>query len=600
MTDRHLGVVTPWYPTPDRPYHGVFVRQWIRALGWAADEVTVVHLSNVPPGSDTGVVRLETPEGRVVRIPVPVAPRTPRAVTAELQRDALRRAWPTELDEATAVHAHVGHPSGWAVAAELPPRTRLVTTEHASYLPRVLRRPDTAEQYAALLARSERLITVGEGTARAVRARFPDQAEKVEAWGNPVDLAKHPFVGPRTGPLERWLYVGNLVREKGLDRLVRSFAAWVSLGHPRASLTLVGDGSMRDAILARARELDVADRVTLRGALPPDEVAAAHHESDVLVHLSHHETFGLSVLEAALAGLAVLVTECGGPEETLLPAVAAGSAAFVPVGDAVAPVVAGVERLSATLPTADTVGVRAVLSARYGAESIGARLGDLLDGRTDPGPDTGPDTGAATGDARRGAVLVVAPTWTAATRARPVVDELVRRGGQVGLVTARRADVVETDRRVLVHDVSRVLARTPAHWPEAALVGALRAAAVVAAAVATLLRRLPWARRTALRLHTVAGRLERGTDHPGLHRRVDALYARTDARALARAVDGFPTSAAGAWDVTFLADGAATAWAASQPPTGALGTFVDVPRDLRGPALVLWVTARAQEVLDAP
>ena len=40
-------------------------------------------------------------------------------------------------------------------------------------------------------------------------------------------------------------------------------------------------------------------------------------EHDLLVHPSRWESFGMTVVEAVAAGMPVLVTRCGGPEETL-------------------------------------------------------------------------------------------------------------------------------------------------------------------------------------------------------------------------------------------------------------------------------------------
>ncbi|NCT91326.1 glycosyltransferase [Cellulomonas sp. APG4] len=454
MPQPTLVVVTPWYPSDDAPYHGVFVQEAVAALRRPVEDVLVVHLNNVAPADAGAPRRFTTGIAEVLRIDVPVPARTSRADTARAQRRALLEHRPRELDEVPVVHAHVGMPTGWAVAGVLPASTRLVTTEHATYLPTILRTPVGERMYGELLARTDRLLTVGEKEARDLRTQFPAHAAKVFAAGNPVDQDRFALRPAPPARLDRWVYVGNLIPRKGVDRLVRAFALW-SAGRATddATLTLVGTGPQEAELRGLAAEVGVGDQVRWPGAVAPDDLPGVFADADVLLHLSSHETFGLTVVEAAMTGLPVVVTRCGGPTETLSDAEQRGLVRFVDVAPEPADVVRAVRELERSAPGADAAGVREVLVARHGARAFAERLERALDGRP---PSEPPAPGART-------VVGVALSPYASARLVGLLQEVVRSGGRAVLVTSQRGDAVATDRRIEVVDLAPHLTLLPHH-----------------------------------------------------------------------------------------------------------------------------------------
>src|SRR5690606_3236823 len=97
-------------------------------------------------------------------------------------------------------------------------------------------------------------------------------------------------------------------------------------------------GPDRDPIVAAElkiliEQLGVADRVGLRGALPPGEVAAAYASADLFALASEFEGFGMAFAEAMAHGLPVIGLRSAAVEEATF-----GAARLV-----------GPEELSATL-----------------------------------------------------------------------------------------------------------------------------------------------------------------------------------------------------------------------------------------------------------
>lgn len=115
--------------------------------------------------------------------------------------------------------------------------------------------------------------------------------------------------GPSSGDGLRLLYVGWIIREKGLFELVEAIAQT-----PGARLDLVGPDvrpTDRIALEQRAKALGIADRVTIRPTIPHAELPALMASHDALVLPSHAESFGLVTAEAMSIGLPVIGTRVG-------------------------------------------------------------------------------------------------------------------------------------------------------------------------------------------------------------------------------------------------------------------------------------------------
>src|SRR5207302_11072562 len=145
-------------------------------------------------------------------------------------------------------------------------------------------------------------------------------------------------------------------------------------GDGAMTLTVVGDGPMRDAVIERAAALGVAEKVTVRPGVPPEQVPEIYAAHDVLVHLSSFETFGLTVVEAVGSGLPTLVTKCGGPEDTVLHATDLGGAQLVDVTNDPTPVVDAWLRLVRRTGTVDWRTVRTLLEHRFAPRQVGTAL----------------------------------------------------------------------------------------------------------------------------------------------------------------------------------------------------------------------------------
>lgn len=132
---------------------------------------------------------------------------------------------------------------------------------------------------------------------------------------NGVDLSVfHPSEDVQRSPLLRFLFVGRLVKQKGLDILLHALAE-AGDRIPGWELTVVGDGPLREEYTALAEQLGIADPVTWRGWVDFSELPGLYRSHDIFVLPSRYEGMPSVVLQAMASGCAVLANHVFGIDE---------------------------------------------------------------------------------------------------------------------------------------------------------------------------------------------------------------------------------------------------------------------------------------------
>jgi glycosyltransferase involved in cell wall biosynthesis len=150
------------------------------------------------------------------------------------------------------------------------------------------------------------VVFSSQGVQRLERLGVPRERVEVSiqsAHLEPVLAAAAARVPRPQGAPVRVLSVGRLVPDKNLVALVEAFAdAGFIAGE--AELELCGTGALDVELSALAERLGVPLR--LHGYIPPDELPGLYLEADVFALVSTYEPFGVTVREAAAAGLPLI------------------------------------------------------------------------------------------------------------------------------------------------------------------------------------------------------------------------------------------------------------------------------------------------------
>ncbi|MFL5402035.1 MAG: glycosyltransferase [Gemmatimonadales bacterium] len=214
------------------------------------------------------------------------------------------------------IHAHWWVPGGWFARRWGVP---YVITCHGSDV-RLLERADLVRKVATgVFRRAARITTVSDFLARDIARLLPQLETAVSVTPMPVDVT---LFSQAAGTVKveppRILYAGNLVRSKGVDVLLRAVAELTRRGVD-CQLKVLGEGPLQDELETLARELGIAPRVTWARFIPQGQMPAEYGASTVTVLPTRGkaEGLGLTLVEALLAGSAVVGTPAGGIPEVV-------------------------------------------------------------------------------------------------------------------------------------------------------------------------------------------------------------------------------------------------------------------------------------------
>jgi glycosyltransferase involved in cell wall biosynthesis len=112
-------------------------------------------------------------------------------------------------------------------------------------------------------------------------------------------------------PDRYFLYVGRLVRAKGLHDLLQAYATFDSQLRSRLGLVIAGDGPLR-AELETAAQSIFPGAVHFAGFVERDQLASYYSLAECFVLPTHSDTWGMVVNEAMACGLPVICTSVAG------------------------------------------------------------------------------------------------------------------------------------------------------------------------------------------------------------------------------------------------------------------------------------------------
>ena len=243
----------------------------------------------------------------------------------QMYRWELRR-WILELTrvEARVLHIYFGH-----VAPQFIPLMRawphpVVVSFHGADAGIDMAKPRYAEKMREVLSLATRVLCRSESLAGdVIRLGCPPEKIFVQRTGIPLEDWAY---APRSAPAdEAWNIVQScrFIGKKGLDLTVTAFAE-VLKRYPKATLTLIGDGPLKEQLEEQVAALGIANHVRFTGFIEESEVKREIAAAHLFVHPSRttgegdREGIPNAMLEAMATGLPIVSTRHGGIPEAVI------------------------------------------------------------------------------------------------------------------------------------------------------------------------------------------------------------------------------------------------------------------------------------------
>ena len=182
-------------------------------------------------------------------------------------------------------------------------------------------------EYQGLIA-ADRIVAVSEATKRIIIEKYHIPADKIDVVYNAIDPLS--FSADYTYDKRTYRYlehlkdngytiisaITRLTIQKGLTYLIEAFAK-ATTKHEKIALLLAGDGEQRDELIRLAAKYGISDKVFFTGFVRGKQWRDAYSVSDIFALSSISEPFGLTALEAAHHGNALVMTRQSGVSEVL-------------------------------------------------------------------------------------------------------------------------------------------------------------------------------------------------------------------------------------------------------------------------------------------
>jgi|GEM_PF-4153558 len=338
---RRILVISYMYPSPERPYSGIYIHRQLRELQQRGHEITVLnpvpwvpHLaSRFTRRSPSGVVPHRYVLDDIAVYRIPVLPLWGSSAARFNGAAYLPSLLPTaallhKRHGFDVVYGHELHRTGFdAVILGKALRLPSIAMGHGSDV-HTLPLHDTVigTMVNWTVRHADRVVVSSDNLREILLGMQPEREDKLFVNPGCIDNSDTEWKSETvTGVREEFglptdkqlvLFVGRIIPQKGIQDLLQ-VAMLSRKNNKNLHFVLVGPCDELPALPKMIREMQLNDLITCTGILPPASVARIMRACDTLVLPSHCEGSPVSVMEAMASYLPVVATTVGGIPDML-------------------------------------------------------------------------------------------------------------------------------------------------------------------------------------------------------------------------------------------------------------------------------------------
>ncbi|SCY10784.1 Glycosyltransferase involved in cell wall bisynthesis [Lachnospiraceae bacterium XBB2008] len=380
-------------PSEKYPIHGVFQFDQAYALREAGERVVflALDLRSIRRWRKWGVNRATYRNIPVYEYNFPCGPMPP-AIKYRIQDHGFKkaiRAIVRDHGQPALIHIHTCQQAisetSYCAEHDIP----YFITEHITPLDET---PAIEERKRDALRGAARVIAVSDALGWDLKCTYgvdsitiPNIVDLSEFRYDPEQRENHSgvYTDSANRRTTRFISAASVNYGKGFDILIRAYAELIKT-NPDTHLTVMGDGPEMSTICDLTGELgisvsgpeettDTPGTITFTGSYHRRDFAEALARSDIFVLPSRSETFGLVYAEALAAGVPVIATRCGGPEDFIDDS----NGILVPVDDVQA-LAEAMRSMADKKKSFDRASISESCKGRFAPDVIARRIIDVL------------------------------------------------------------------------------------------------------------------------------------------------------------------------------------------------------------------------------
>ena len=169
------------------------------------------------------------------------------------------------------------------------------------------------------LLTSKKVISVNDSFRNWIVDKYPKFKSKVITIPNGIedsflDIGNRRIISSSPGTL-KIITIGSLIPRKGVDVLIRAIS--LIKQEVSVSLTIAGEGHIRDSLQQLVTENDLTETVRFIGDVDPDDVPEILAAHDIFVLSSHSEGRPSVILEAMATAMPIIASNIAGSNELI-------------------------------------------------------------------------------------------------------------------------------------------------------------------------------------------------------------------------------------------------------------------------------------------